>query len=44
MNGKKSLKGTTVETVNVQWQGEVRAFTARLLLHNGTMQMSKDLG
>ncbi|EIE22084.1 hypothetical protein COCSUDRAFT_43058 [Coccomyxa subellipsoidea C-169] len=36
--------GTPVETVEVRWSGEVRAFTARLLLRDGVMQMSKDLG
>ncbi|CAL8461617.1 g1148 [Coccomyxa elongata] len=43
-NGEKGSKGTAVETVNVKWNGEVRAFTVRLLLRDGIMQMSKDLG
>ena len=43
-SGEGAGKGTPVETVEVQWSGEVRAFTARLLLRDGVMQMSKDLG
>jgi hypothetical protein len=41
---EKTGNGTPVETVEVQWSGEVRAFTERLLLRDGLMQMSKDLG
>lgn len=36
--------GLPVETMDVHWCGEVRAFTVRLLLHDGVMQMSKDFG
>ncbi len=43
-SGEGAGKVTPVETVEVQWSGEVRAFTARLLLRDGVMQMSKDLG
>lgn len=43
-DSRKGPKGTAVETVDVQWHGEVRAFTAQLLLRDGIMQMSKDLG
>ncbi len=42
--GDKGSKATAVETVNVKWNGEVRAFTVRLLLRDGILQMSKDLG
>lgn len=41
---EKAGNGTPMETVEVQWSEEVRAFTARLLLRDGLMQMSRDLG
>jgi hypothetical protein len=40
--GEKKVE--VVDVVERRWNAEVSAFTARILLRNGTMQMSRDFG